>query len=124
MGVWAEWNRWSGLNRSLDPPTPRSAVNNEIVGTLLAIAGALLTWTASVAGIMIWLNARFTANERLVFKENFKTRELLGRVLNQHAGRIMRLEVKTFGSTLAGRFTEDGYEKDYDYYQNDGNDGN
>lgn len=88
-------------------------MSNDTVGIFLAIAGALLTWTASVIGAIMWLSAKFNAGERLVFKENAKTREMLGRVLNQHAGRIMRLEVTTYGSTLSGKFTEGGYETTY-----------
>ncbi len=76
-------------------------MSSETLALILTISGAVLTYTATVIGIMLWLMARFQANERLVYREVAKTRRMLIRVLNQHSGRITRLELQVNGSALS-----------------------
>lgn len=73
----------------------------EAANIIIAILGAILLWTVTVVGVTLWINTKFNTHERLVFRENMKTREMLQRVLTQHSGRIMRLELHNYGSTLA-----------------------
>lgn len=72
-----------------------------------------------VVGVVLWLNTKFNAAERLVFKEVMRTRNALMKLLTQHhlrmeqhSGRIMRLELAVFRSTLSGQEYEGKVEPD------------
>jgi len=76
-------------------------VTPEAVTIVFTVIGGFFAWTVALVAGVAWLNSKLNKHEHLVYRENTKTREMLNKVLNQHSGRIMRLELGTFGSTLA-----------------------
>lgn len=73
----------------------------ESITVSLAIIGALLTWTVTVVAAVSWISSKLNKHEHLVYRENTKTRDMLKKVLDQHSGRIMRLELARFGATVS-----------------------
>lgn len=76
-------------------------MSNEVITIVLTIISGFFAWTLTVIAVTVWINGKLSAHQLLVHVENAKTREMLNKVLNQHAGRIMRLELQLNGSTLA-----------------------
>lgn len=76
-------------------------INIETATFVITVIGAVLVWTTSVIGGVLWLNMKFGKIEKLVFREIHKVD-----VENQSQNmRIQRLELRTFG------FIEVGGEK-------------
>lgn len=63
---------------------------NDVAQLVLAIIGAVIIWTTSIIGGMIWLTNKFRNLEKTIYKE-------IGRVSYNHDTRIQRLEYKAFG---------------------------
>ena len=70
---------------------------------VLSILGALITWTGSVISLVIWLTGKFRAIEKVIYHEMDKHRREDDRQFGEHATKIQRLELKTFGFTMSGR---------------------
>ena len=66
---------------------------------ILAIVGALLAWTASVATLTLWLASRFRDIERLIYREMHALDVKYDKVLKDHSDRIMVIELKKEGYT-------------------------
>ncbi len=71
----------------------------EVANLVLAILGAVLVWTTSVIGGMIWLNGKFRNIEKAIYRESEKLRREYDGKFNGHNTRIQRLEIKAFGFT-------------------------
>jgi hypothetical protein len=69
----------------------------ETADLVLAILGAILVWTTSVIGGMIWLNGKFRSIEQTVYKEATRLRHEFDVKHYSLNTRIMRLEMKGFG---------------------------
>lgn len=72
---------------------------NESISLGLAIFGAVLIWTTSVIGGMVWLNAKFRSHESILYRELAKLRRELAAMNYSYNTRIQRLEIKAFGFT-------------------------
>ena len=70
---------------------------------ILSIIGAVLVWTTSVIGGMIWLNAKFAAIHSLVYREMDKHRREDDRQFDEQGRAIQRLELNAFGFTESSR---------------------
>jgi len=68
---------------------------------IVAILTALLTWSATVAGLVLWLTGKFRDVEKTIYREDDKHRRLHGGILDDHAIRIQKLELYAFGFTKA-----------------------
>lgn len=66
---------------------------NEVAQLVLAIIGAVIVWTTSVIGGMIWLTSKFRNLEKTIYRESAKH----SISLYAHNTRIQRLEIKAFG---------------------------
>lgn len=71
----------------------------EVANLVLAILGAVLVWTTSVIGGMIWLNGKFRSLEGTIYRESEKLRREYDGKFYHHNTRIQRLEIKAFGFT-------------------------
>jgi len=71
----------------------------EITQLILAIIGAILVWTTSIIGGMVWLTGRFRMLEASIHRESNKNRQMFEAQLHLHSSRIQRLEIKAFGFT-------------------------
>ena len=70
---------------------------NEAANLVLAIFGAIMVWTTSIIGGIIWLNGKFRSLEKAIYIESDKLRrEYEHRLYNQNT-RTQRLEIKVFG---------------------------
>lgn len=69
--------------------------------TLLAIAGAVLTWTTSVIILAGWLHAKFRFLESTIYREMEKRRALVDREFRIIETKMQRLEIKAFGFTTS-----------------------
>lgn len=69
----------------------------ETTNLVLAIFSAILVWTCSVIGGMVWLNAKFRGVEKTIYREADKLRREYEGRLYGHNTRIQRLEIKAFG---------------------------
>ena len=69
---------------------------------LIAIVGAIITWTGSVVSLVVWLTGRFRSIEKVIYHEMDKHRREDDRQFNEHATKIQRLELKAFGFTMSG----------------------
>lgn len=58
---------------------------------LIAIIGAVLTWTASIVSLVMWLTGKFRSLEAAIYRET-----------NRLGTRVQRLELKVFGFTHSG----------------------
>lgn len=72
---------------------------NEAATLVLAIFGAIMVWTTSVIGGVVWLNAKFRRVEVNFFREADKRRREVDAELRHHAVKIQRLEIYNFGIT-------------------------
>ena len=72
---------------------------NEVTTLVFAIFSAVLVWTTSVIGGMIWLNGKFRSLENTIYRELEKMRREYELRLFSHNARIQRLEIKAFGFT-------------------------
>ena len=72
---------------------------NDSAMLIIAIIGFLLTWTASVAALAMWLTGKFRDLEKVFYREMDKHRREDDIQFNNHSVKIMRLEIKTFGFT-------------------------
>lgn len=69
----------------------------ETADLILTILGAILVWTTSVIGGMLWLNAKFRGIEKTVYREAARLRhDFEARHYNLNT-RTQRLELKLFG---------------------------
>lgn len=66
---------------------------------VLSIIGALITWTASVVSLMMWLTGKFRDLEKALYREMEKHRREDDAQFDEHKTKIMRLEIKAFGFT-------------------------
>lgn len=75
---------------------------HEITQLVLAIATFAILWTATIVGLVVWLEARFNKVERTIYRElNKHSTEDNERFQNQGT-RIQRLEHNAFGFTHSG----------------------
>lgn len=65
----------------------------EVPQLILAIIGAVVVWTTSIIGGMIWLTGKFRHLEKTIYREAAKHSV----TLYAHNTRIQRLEIKAFG---------------------------
>ena len=73
---------------------------------LLSIWSAILIWTCSVTGSVIWLTGKFRHVENLIYKELERHREHNDAQFNNLGTRVQRLELHAFGFTGSGRAME------------------
>lgn len=73
----------------------------------LAVIGAVIVWTTTVAGTVLWLSSKFRSLEITIYREKNKEREWVERQFDiydklhqQHDIKIQRLEIRTFGFSL------------------------
>lgn len=64
---------------------------------VLSIIGAIITWTASIISLVIWLTGKFRTLEKIIYREMDKHRREDDEHFRDHETRVMRLEIKTFG---------------------------
>lgn len=69
------------------------------VDLVVAIFGAVMVWTSSIIGGIIWLSAKFRGLEKTIYREMDKLRRESNTRFYSHDTRIQRLEIKTFGFT-------------------------
>jgi hypothetical protein len=78
---------------------------NEATNLILAIFGAIMVWTSSIVGAVLWLSGKFRGVEQTIYKEMDKLRrEVEARHYNINT-RIQRLEIKLFGFAGPDRST-------------------
>lgn len=65
----------------------------------LAIIGAILTWTASVISLVIWLTGKFRSLEKSFYTELDRRRTSNDLRFEKITTRVQRLEIKAFGFT-------------------------
>ncbi len=70
---------------------------SDTVSLILAILGALITWTGSVATLTYWLSAKFRNLEKLIYVEQNKLDEKYMALFREHSDRIIVLELRTTG---------------------------
>lgn len=70
---------------------------NESLTVTLALFGAILTWTTTVVGLVVWLNGKFRYVEKTIYREMDKHRGEDDRQFEDLRTRALRLEIKTFG---------------------------
>jgi hypothetical protein len=75
---------------------------------MAAVAG-VVTWTTTTVILTLYLHNKFRALEIAFYRGLGKHRQELDCKLYEHGGRIMRLELKLYGSTL-----EPGLSQDHD----------
>lgn len=81
-------------------------------GTLvITLITGFFTWTATVVALTLWLHGKFRSLEVAFYRGLGRHRKEIDRVLNEHSGRIQRLEILVTGSTLA-RFVDLSPEND------------
>lgn len=68
---------------------------------VLAIIGAVITWTASVISLVVWLTGKFRYLEKTIYREMDKHRREDDNQFRSQGTRIQRLEIKIFGYTPA-----------------------
>jgi len=66
---------------------------NDVAQLVLAIIGAVIVWTTSIVGGVIWLMSWFRRLEKTIYRESAKH----SAVLYHYDTRIRRLETKAFG---------------------------
>lgn len=66
---------------------------------ILAIIGAVLTWTASILALAVWLTGKFRDLEKTIYREDAKHRERMDSELRDHRDRIQILELTALGVT-------------------------
>lgn len=69
----------------------------ETADLILTILGAILVWTTSIIGGMIWLNAKFRGVEQTVYREAAKLRHEFDAKHYNLNTRTQRLELRLFG---------------------------
>lgn len=74
-------------------------MNHDTAMLALAILIALGGWTATVAGLVLWLAGRFRSLERLIYQQVNRLRDRHERKMELMARRLMRLEMRVFGHT-------------------------
>ena len=72
---------------------------NESISLGLAIFGAVLIWTTSIIGGIIWLGVKFRDVEKTIYREMYKLRREYEIKYYTHNTRIQRLEIRAFGFT-------------------------
>lgn len=70
---------------------------HETATLIVTIILAMITWTATVASLVLWLTSKFRALEKALYREMDKHRREDDRQFNVHATRIQRLELRAFG---------------------------
>lgn len=79
----------------------------EIANFIFAVAAGVLTWTTTTVVLTLYLHNKFRALEIAFYRDLGKHRQEIDRKLYEHGGRIMRLELKLYGSTLEPHFNQD-----------------
>lgn len=74
---------------------------HETATLVLGIIGALLTWTASVISLIIWLTGKFRSLEKLIYRELQKHQEEDTRQFHDLGTKVQRLELRLFGFTVS-----------------------
>lgn len=64
---------------------------------ILAIIGAIITWTASIVGLMVWLTGKFADLNATIYREMDKHRITDDRQFDDLGRRVQRLELHAFG---------------------------
>lgn len=72
---------------------------NDTPMLVLAIFGAIMVWTTSVIGGIIWLNTKFRSIETIVYRELEKYRNRYDTHLYANDTRLQRVELRLFGFT-------------------------
>jgi hypothetical protein len=70
-------------------------MTNESAMLIIAICGALLTWTVSVVSLVVWLTGKFRSLEVMMYSEMNK-RDQRAQMLHD---RLMVLELRVMGVT-------------------------
>lgn len=70
---------------------------HDSVSLILAIFGALLTWTATVATLTFWLAGRFRYLEQLIYREQHKLDLKYAEIFKEQRDRITVIELKVLG---------------------------
>lgn len=79
---------------------------NEQVMLVLAIGGAVITWTASVISLVVWLTGKFRSLEKVIYREMDKHRREDDDQFKIQGTKIQRLEIKAFGFTGPARLEQ------------------
>lgn len=76
---------------------------NESASLILAVIGALLTWTGTVATLTMWLAGRFRHLEALIYREQKKLDDKYLALFAEHRDRLTVLELQVTGvSSVTG----------------------
>lgn len=70
---------------------------HDTASLILAIIGAVITWTASVISLVVWLTGKFRYLEKTIYVEMDKHRNEDDEQFEELRSRTMRLEIKAFG---------------------------
>lgn len=83
-------------------------MTNETATMILALAGALLTWTVTVVAVMGWIYKQFSDQRTMFFIESRRLETKYDAIIakfseeaQESEGRIQRLELMVGGSTLS-----------------------
>jgi len=66
--------------------------SNEVVLVITAITGAMMLWTTSIIGGVLWLNKQFSRNRQATYESAEKLRKEFGAELKRHERRLLSLE--------------------------------
>lgn len=75
---------------------------SEPVTLIIAIFGAIITWTTTVVAMVLWLNGKFQYLEKTIYREMEKHRREDDAQFRAIGTRIQRMELKVFGFTHVG----------------------
>lgn len=75
---------------------------HETATLTLAIIGAVITWTASIISLVIWLTSKFRYLEKTIYREMDKHRRDDDAMFRYQGTKIQRLEIGVFGFTNEG----------------------
>lgn len=72
---------------------------HETATLTIAIVGLVITYTASIVSLVLWLAGKFRALEATFYRELGKHRDEDTERFNEQGNRIYRLELREFGAT-------------------------
>lgn len=72
---------------------------HDTASLIIAIMGAILTWTVTIASLVYWLTSKFRFLEGIIYREMDKHRREDDALFKNQGTRIQKLELKAFGFT-------------------------
>lgn len=107
MGLWSIRYHRRYCDHRVDLGADGETMSQEMINVTLAILAAIGTWTVSMVAGSLWLAGKFQHLEKLIYKENSRTRRRYERIIAELTGRIIRLEMQVYGSSLSGKVAGD-----------------